>query len=337
MSGPSWTVRDIGDGMGAFRDFLEHELIPRFPSRWMRQRSDAAVLEIGTQRWALTCDGFLVDPPFFPGGDIGSMAVCGTANDLLTAGARPQFLLMSLVVSQHASQAMLVDVLDSIRVRADACGAVLIGGDTKTISQPDPVLMISMTGLGAVQRVGPDLGFEQVGGGDRILVTGPVGAHSVAVLSVREGLGFEQQVSSDCADVGALIWDVVRTHPGVRALRDLTRGGLTGVLEELAHFTRRDVLVEAAAVPVQQDVAMCCEMLGISPLGLTNEGCMAMVVQASDADDVLAEVRRRGCPEASLVGRVGEPDDGGGRVLMDKGGRLSIVPEAPALGLPRLC
>jgi hydrogenase expression/formation protein HypE len=333
-----WTARSVGEGVGAFDQFFAEEVLARFPSAELARRSDAARLDFGSLVLAVTCDGFTVDPLFFPGGDIGKLAVCGTANDLLTEGARPEWLLMSLVLEEGVDPNVVRRVLDSIGDQASRSGATLVGGDTKTIKSPMPGLIVMITGLGRIARQGPALGFEAVRAGDELVVTGPVGAHSVAVLSAREGLGFEQVVSSDCRDVGLSIGSLVMSSPWIHALRDATRGGLLGVLHELASATGMAVEIDADAVPVAREVIMAAEMLGLDPLELTNEGCFVIAVEAGTARRLTAELRATyGFPEAAAIGEVRDRADPLAKVLLRRGGEVRVSVRPLSVGVPRLC
>jgi hydrogenase expression/formation protein HypE len=334
----SWTAGGVGEGVGAFDKFFAEEVLARFPSPELVRRSDAARLDLGSLMLAITCDGYTVDPLFFPGGDVGTLAVCGTANDLLTEGARPEWLLMCLVLGDGIDQDIVRRVLDSVQEQASRSGASLVGGDTKTIKSLGPGLIVTMTGLGRIRRQGPTLGFELVRAGDELVVTGPVGAHSVAVLSAREGLGFEQVVSSDCRDVGLSIGPLVMSSPAIRALRDATRGGLLGVLHELASSTGLAVELDADAVPVAREVAMAAEMLGLDPLELTNEGCFVIVVEAGTSRRLAGELRNAyGFHEAAVVGEIREPADPLARVMLRRGAETRVSVRTLSLGVPRLC
>jgi len=334
----SWTARGVGEGVGAFDRFFAKELLTRFPSPELGRRSDAARLDLGSVILAVTCDAFTVDPLFFPGGDIGTLAVCGTANDLLTEGARPEWLLMSLVLGEEIDPHVVGQVLDSVQEQAALSGAVLVGGDTKAMKGLRSELIVTMTGMGIVRREGPALGFETVRPGDELVVTGPVAAHSIAVLSAREGLGFEKVVSSDCRDVGLSIGSLVRGSPSIRALRDATRGGLLGVLHELASATAMAVELDVDAIPVAREVTMAAEMLGLDPLELTNEGCFVMVVEAGTAQRLAAEFRDvYGFADAAAVGGIREATSSLDRVRLRRDGEVRVSVRSAGLGVPRLC
>ncbi len=325
-------------GAGAFDRFFAEEILPRFASPQLSRRSDAARLEFGSLVLAVTCDAFTVDPLFFPGGDIGTLAVCGTANDLLTEGARPEWLLMSLVLDEDIDPQVVERVLDSMQAQASLSHARLIGGDTKAVKNPLSELIVTMTGLGVVQREGPALGFEMVKSGDELLVTGPIAAHSIAVISAREGLGFERVVSSDCQDVGLSIGSLVTTSSSIRALRDATRGGLIGVIHELANATGMAVELDVDAVPVAREVTMAAEMLGVDPLELTNEGCFLIVAEGGTAQRLAADLRETcGLDHATVVGEVLGAAGPLDRVRLRRDGEIRISVRSLSLGVPRLC
>jgi hydrogenase expression/formation protein HypE len=335
----SWSPRDIGDGAGAFDQFFAQELLSRFPSPELGRRSDASRLSLGPVELAVTCDAFTVDPLFFPGGDIGKLAVCGTANDLLTEGARPDWLMMSVVMDEQVGRRAVTRVLDSLAEQAALSGSTLIGGDTKSVKSAESGLVITMTGLGVVRRVGPPLGFEHARPGDELVVTGPVASHSIAVLSAREGLGFERVVSSDCRDVGLDIAPLVTTDPAVRGLRDATRGGMVGVLHEIVNATGMVAELEVEAVPVATEVKMAAEMLGLDPLELTNEGCFVIVAEEGTAQDLVAQLKGSyGLADAAVVGKLAEGKASfSKKVLLRRGNDVRVAVRSLGAGIPRLC
>ena len=334
-----WQVADLGDAVGAFDDFFTAELLPRFPGAQLRRRSDAARLDASGVPLAATCDAFTVEPLVFPGGDIGKLAICGTANDLLSEAARPQWLLLSVVASAGLDRAVLRKVLDSVERQARESGAEVVGGDLKTLPGPAPQLVLTVTGLGQPRRTGAPLDLASARPGDELVVTGDVGRHVIAVISAREGLGFERVVTSDCADLGLSLLPLVAESAEVRGLRDATRGGLAGVLHELTAACGLDVQIQLDAVPVERPVAMACELLGMDPLDLANEGCAVLLARAG-AGEALARTLRAECGfgAAAVFGVVQERADAREpRVLVADGESVRVQQRRSALGLPRLC
>lgn len=341
MGDRQWDPRHrfLGDGMAGFTTFFRSQLLPRFDNEQLARQADAALLGTGPERSAMTCDSFIVDPPVFPGGDIGKLAFCGVANDLLTECARPQAMMMSLLVAEDVDPDLLATVLDSLGALCEATGAAVVGGDTKTLPAGGLQLIISMSAVGQVGRLGPPLGFEHVRPGDAIVLTGPVGAHSIAVLSSREGLGFESVVRSDCRDLGATMWPLVTASADLHALRDATRGGVLAVLHELTANHSLDVRVDVAEIPVDTEVTMACELLGLDPLELANEGCMVLFVAQAGAAAVVEALRSEyGFPRACVIGGVAASAHGDhGLVLLVREGETRVASQSFGTGIPRLC
>ena len=329
----------LGDGGAAMARFLRGEILTRFRNASLLELEDASHVQLDGGCVVVTTDSYVVDPPLFPGGDIGRLAVSGTVNDLLAAGAVPRFLTLGLVVVEGFPSVQLGRFLDSIQVTAENAGVEVIAGDTKVIGRSAGFgICINTTGLGTPVRPGRRYRLADACGGDRILVTGTVGEHALAILSVREGLGFEQRLQSDCAPLHDLILPLLRQSDAVHSLRDPTRSGLAGVLHDLAEATRAEVRLEAARIPVRSEVRFGCEMLGLDPLRLANEGKMVLVVAPDQVDSVLAILR--GHPlgrEATEIGEISPTQITTGQVLLVEDGGLRILDRTEGQPLPRLC
>jgi len=262
-----------------------------------------------------TTDAFVVDPLFFPGGDIGRLAVCGTVNDLAAAGARPVALSASFILEEGLLIRDLERVVDSMARAAKEAGVKVICGDTKVVprGRADRIY-ITTSGVGEVpQGVSISGGNAQVG--DMVLVSGPLGDHGLAVLSRREGLEFGCEMVSDCAPLAGMVQDALAAAPGIRAMRDPTRGGLATALNEIARQSQVEIEVEETAVPVRPAVATACELLGLDPLYAANEGKMVVIVAPEQAEAALSALRSHPLgQEAVRIGQVqaGRP----GRVLL---------------------
>jgi hydrogenase expression/formation protein HypE len=229
-------------------------------------------------------------------------------------------------------------VLDSLAAVADAAEAEVIGGDTKTIPTREPRMIVTITGIGLIRRDGPALGFASVRPGDEIVVTGAVGAHAIAVLSAREGLGFDQVVTSDVQDVGRVLGAFVAADPRLRALRDASRGGVLGVLHEIVAATGLDLEVDVAAITVQREVAMAAEMLGLDPLELANEGCFVLLIEQGQAAQVVSQLREEyGMSDAVHAGTVRAPTEPPGRLVLQTDGGRKLSLRSRRVGVPRLC
>ncbi len=300
---------------------------------------DSAIVPCATGRLAMTTDSFVVDPILFGNGDIGKIAVCGTVNDIAVSGATPKYLSLALILEAGLSMATLRRVLESVRATALEAGVTIVCGDTKVVRSGEADgIYVNTTGIGEFHR--EPLRMADVRAGDRVVLSGPIGNHTVHLLSIREGLGFEQRVGSDCAPLNGMIADLLREFPdGVRSIRDVTRGGLNAVLNEYADTLSMDVDVEAAAIPLQAETLMATDMLGIDPLNCANEGCVALFVAPEVADAVVEFLRSHTYgSEAAVVGSVEacESDDPGFYLTGDDGVRRRRAPLRGA-ELPRLC
>lgn len=241
---------------------------------YIGEMEDSATLTVDSGRIAMTTDSFVVDPPFFGNGDIGKIAVCGTVNDLAVSGATPRYLTLGLILETGLPIRDLVRALTSIRETAREAGVLIVGGDTKVVREGEADgLYLNTAGVGVYHR--DPLRMDAVKPGDKIILSGCIGNHTVHLLSIREGLGFEERVLSDCAPLSGLVDGLLaKAGEGVRSMRDVTRGGLSAVLHEYAAKLGRVVAVDTPALPIQLETAMAADMLGINPLHSANEGCL---------------------------------------------------------------
>jgi hydrogenase expression/formation protein HypE len=325
-----------GDGAGATQQFIRDFVLSRFGNPVLNPLDDAASVPWTAGAVTVSTDSFVVDPLLFPGGDIGGLAVSGTINDLTASGARTCYLTLSLVMAEGLSFETLATILDSAAAAARAAGALVVAGDTKVVPRGSVELVINTTALGIQVAASARRGPAFVSPGDAVMVTGTVGDHAIAVLSAREGLGFEQRVSSDCAALDDLILPLLADGLPIRCLRDPTRGGLLGAVIDIAEASGCEIRLDTARVPVDRHVAMACEMLGLDPLQLVNEGKMVLVVDPSSADLVLARLRAHPRGQRSeVVGAVHAARSA--QVVLDEptGARIAVRPWAA--GVPRLC
>jgi hydrogenase expression/formation protein HypE len=325
-----------GAGSGATARLFEELLFPRLANEWLAPRHDGAVLDAGGARLAFTTDSFVVSPLEFPGGNIGSLAVHGTLNDLAMCGARPLALSCALVLEEGLPLATLARIVDALGAAARAADVPIVTGDTKVVERgKGDGLFVNTAGVGLVPP-GRVLRPDQVSAGDAILVSGPVGAHGAAVLSVREGLEFESEIRSDSAWLGPLAEAVLEAAPQLRCLRDPTRGGLGAVLHEIARGSSCEIEIEEASVPVEEPVRAACELLGLDPLFLASEGrCVAFAAEA-EAERVLSAMRAH--PLGRDAARVGRVRAGPARVVVATrlgARRLLVLPAGDPL--PRIC
>ena len=273
---------------------LMHELIrdlfrARLRNPLLEQGDDSAVMKLGGARVAFTTDSFVVDPLFFPGGDIGRLAVCGTINDLAAMGAEPVAISASFIIEEGLPRATLERVVDSMQATAQEAGVQVVTGDTKVVTRgAADQLFITTSGLGLVPA-GIEISGSGARPGDVVLISGPVGDHGIAVMSTRQGLALETEVVSDCAPLHGLVAAILASVPAaVHAMRDPTRGGLAASLNEIAEQSQVCIEIEEQAVPVRLGVRTACELLGLDPLYSANEGKM-LVIAAPDHVPVVLE------------------------------------------------
>lgn len=323
---------------------LSHELIRDlfvryFDNPTLAAMSDAAVLaDLPPGRVALTTDSYVVQPLFFPGGDIGELAVCGTVNDLAVVGARPRYLTAGFILEEGLPLATLERVVASMAATAQAAGVEIVTGDTKVVGRgAADGLFINTAGVGVIPE-GLDLGVHRLAPGDAVLVNGTIGDHGMAVMMQREGLAFGSALESDTAPLNGLIDALLASVPGqVHAMRDATRGGLATVLNEWAEAAGAGIALEEAAIPVREEVRAACEFLGLSELYAANEG---KVVAAVDGAAALAALDAlRGHPlgrNAAIIGTITEAN--AGRVVLETPyGAHRIVQMLTGAQLPRIC
>lgn len=330
-------VLDHGTGARLSRELVEFS-VDLLGDVYVGEMEDSAIVQPVGGPLAVTTDSFVVDPPFFGNGDIGKVAVCGTVNDLAVLGAEPRYLTLGLILETGLPVAKLATALRSAADAAREAGVVIVAGDTKVVRPGEAdQLYLNTTGIGVFQR--PALRMAHVASGDSILLTGAIGNHTVHLLSVREGLGFERDVLSDCAPLNGLIDAVLRSPFGhaVHSVRDVTRGGLTAVLHEYARATGLTPQLVEEALPIERPVRMACDMLGINPLNAANEGCLCLFVEQSAADGVLEILQgHRYGRGAAIVGTVVEGDGREVRITrLD--GSVDSIDELRGAALPRLC
>ena len=308
-----------------------------FGNAHLARLEDSAVVEVGGKRLCFTTDSYVVSPIFFPGGDIGSLAVNGTVNDLAMGGGTPLFLSTGFILEEGFPTADLVRIAGSIASAADAAAVEVVAGDTKVVPRgaADGVF-INTSGIGVVEY-GAVISPESVAPGDAVLVNGTVGDHGTAILCVREGLGLESTIVSDSAPLNHLVREILETSPAIHCMRDATRGGLGTILAEIAERSGKIISIEESALPVREEVRGACEILGLDPLFLANEGKMVVFCPAREARKVLDVMR--GHPagrDAALIGHVEET--GQGRLLMNTviGGTREIDMPSGEL-VPRIC
>jgi len=326
-----------GSGGTMMRELIEDVFVTRFNDEALLRMDDAASLDLPGGRIALTTDTYVVTPLFFPGGDIGRLAVAGTVNDVATAGARPLFLTVGFVLEEGLPVEELERILDSMVAVAAEAGVRIVTGDTKVVERGHgDGVYINTAGVGVV-RDGLDLSSSHCRPGDVVLLSGTLGDHGIAVMSTREGLQFGTDIESDAAPLNHLVAATLVAAPDARCFRDPTRGGLASCLNELASASGVSITVTEDDVPVREQVRGACEMLGYDVYQVANEGKMVAVVPPEQAEAALAAMRAsRYGEEAAIIGQVaGGP---AGRVYVQTTfGARRIMDMLVGEQLPRIC
>jgi len=326
-----------GGGGRAMRRLIDELFATAFDNQWLAAGNDAAAFDAPAGRMVMATDSHVVTPLFFPGGDIGALAVHGTVNDVAMGGGRPLYLSAGFVLEEGFPLADLKRIVDSMAEASREAGVPIVTGDTKVVeSGKADGVFINTTGVGVVPD-GVAVGGDRARPGDRILVSGTLGDHGVAILSVREDLGFGTDLQSDSAALHGLVADMLAAAPGIRCLRDPTRGGLAATLNELAQQSGTGMRIREADLPVREEVKAACEFLGLDPLNAANEGKLVAVCPPEDVDALLETMRAH--PKGRDAADIGAvTDDERGFVEMETAfGGTRLVDWLHGEQLPRIC
>ncbi len=331
-------VMGHGGGGKLGNELVEHLFLPAFRNPALENLGDAAVLDVGGGLIAISTDSFVVQPLFFPGGSIGELAVNGTVNDLAVSGAIPKFLTAGFILEEGFPLAQLAAIVDAMAKAAAIAGVKIVTGDTKVVERGHgDGVYINTAGIGLMRErinVGPHCAQP----GDVVLVSGTIGDHGMAIMSVREGLEFESQIRSDCAALNGLIGDVLdAAGASVHAMRDPTRGGLASTLNEIAGSSNVGIEIDEASVPVRTEVQSACELLGLDPVYVANEGKVVFFVSPDAADRVLEVLRAH--PLGRDAARIGRVTAEHKRMLVARTamGANRVIPTQIGEQLPRIC
>ncbi|MCF6217649.1 MAG: hydrogenase expression/formation protein HypE [Gammaproteobacteria bacterium] len=332
-------VVDMAHGSGgrAMAQLIEQLFIKHLDNALLRQGNDQACFNVPAGRMVMSTDGHVISPLFFPGGDIGSLAVHGTVNDVAMSGAKPLYLAAGFILEEGFPLADLERVVISMAAAAKAAGVAVVTGDTKVVERgKGDGIFITTTGVGMVPD-GVNISGDCAQPGDAVLVSGTLGDHGVAVMSSRENLEFDTQIESDSAALHTLVADMVKAVPTIHCLRDPTRGGLATTLNELATQSQVGIRLEERAIPIQPAVSAACELLGLDPLYIANEGKLIAICPAKEAAQLLAVMRAHPLgQQAAIIGNVVE--DPHSFVQMETAfGGSRIVDWLASEQLPRIC
>jgi hydrogenase expression/formation protein HypE len=330
----------LGHGGGGLltEDLVEHLFVPAFENPALQAMGDSTVVPFDGARLVLSTDGFVVRPLLFPGGSIGELAVNGTVNDLAMSGALPLYLTAGFVLEEGLEMATLGLIVERMAAAARRAGVTIVAGDTKVVERGRADGMyITTAGVGALASGPPPIGPDRAMPGDAVLLSGTIGDHGIAVMSVRESLAFETTIESDCAAIHGLVQSIVDDGGAVHVLRDPTRGGLAATLNEIARRSRVSIVIEDRRVPIKPQVQAACDLLGLDPWHVANEGKLVAVVAAQAADDVLARMQAHPLGrDAAVIGEVqaGRPGMVATRTAL---GATRVVPMPLGELLPRIC
>jgi len=330
-------------GGGKFtHQLIEKMFAPTFANDLLAALHDGAVIGHNTGKLAFSTDSYVIKPLFFPGGDIGSLAVNGTVNDLAMCGARPAFLSAGFIIEEGLAMETLWQVVQSMKKAADAAGVQIVTGDTKVVDKgKGDGLFINTAGIGFIEHE-QNIDPRNVCEGDVIIINGDIGRHGMAIMAQREGLAFESTIVSDCAPLAGLVQDLLNNSIEMHCLRDLTRGGLTSALVEIAESADVHINIEEDAVPVQEEVQGGCEILGLDPMYVANEGRFIAFVPQAEADKTLAVMRAhpqgRDARRIGVVEKTVASDKLRGMVtLKSRIGARRILDMLSGEQLPRIC
>jgi hydrogenase expression/formation protein HypE len=326
-----------GGGGRLMHQLLDKLFGPAFANPLLDSRHDSAQFEVPPGRLAVTTDSYVVRPLFFPGGDIGSMAVYGTVNDLAMSGARPLYLSVAFIIEEGLPMETLWRVVCSMRDAAKRCAVQIITGDTKVVDKgKGDGLFVNTSGIGIIGHA-LDITSKNVQPGDAVLVSGDLGRHGMAIMAVREGLQFESTIESDSAPVHQSVLALVEAGVEIHCLRDLTRGGLGSALNEIAEVAQVKIAVEEKLIPVSEDVHAACEILGLDALHVANEGRFVAFIPAKDSERALQIMRAHDVSAGSaLIGTV-EKKSEPMVVLKSRIGANRILDMPSGEQLPRIC
>jgi len=326
-----------GGGGKLMHQLIGKMILPAFQNPLLEAQHDASVFTLGDQKLAFTTDSYVVKPMFFPGGDVGSLAVHGTINDLAMAGARPLYLSAGLIIEEGLPMESLWRILTSMQQAAQKSRVQVITGDTKVVDKgKGDGLFINTAGIGVVEHT-LAIGPRSVRPGDAVLVNGDLGRHGMAIMSAREGLEFESDIESDSASLAEPVLAVIQAGVAVHCLRDCTRGGLTAVLNEIAESSGLTIHVDEKLIPVREDVRAACEILGLDPFQVACEGRFAAFVPADQASTALNILNAAGTAGGACQIGIVTAEQQPKVILKSRIGAQRILDMASGEQLPRIC
>jgi hydrogenase expression/formation protein HypE len=331
----------LGHGSGGklSHDLISELFVKHFNNAYLDKQTDASILELPDKQVSFTTDSFVVDPIFFPGGDIGKLAVCGTVNDLAVSGATPLYLSAGFIIEEGFPFQDLETIVRSMAAEAKKAGVVIVTGDTKVVNRGKcDKIFINTAGIGKIAKQHLHIGEgSRIKAGDKIIINGSVGDHGMAVLSARKELNIQSDIQSDCASLNGLIHEILTVSDGIKFMRDATRGGLATVLAELAEKKNFGITLEESQLLVSQKVKAFCELLGFDPLYVANEGKVVIIVDPDAAEKVIrVMVDHEFGKDARIIGEI--TGSYAGKAFINTGiGGKRILDMLAGEQLPRIC
>ncbi len=335
---PKQIVMAHGGGGRMMQQLIDHIIQPIFNNDILNQKHDSAILHIESAKLALTTDSYVINPLFFSGGNIGKLAMCGTLNDLAMSGAKPLYITCSLIIEEGFSIPDLQRILESMQKIAQQAGVKIVTGDTKVVEKgKGDGLYINTAGVGIIaDNINVNPNNIQVG--DHIIINSDIARHGMAIMLEREGIEFENDLKSDCADLSGLVQILINQGIELHCLRDLTRGGLASGLIELATQSQRQFEINETSLPIQESVKSACEILGFDPLYIANEGCFVLFVAASASKNTLSCLHQHSLgQQARVIGKVTAVNGKGIVSLKTTLGTQSVLDLLSGEQLPRIC
>jgi hydrogenase expression/formation protein HypE len=327
-----------GGGGKVMNSLIEKMFMHYFKNDMLIQQHDGAIFNFNEYKFAFTTDSYVVNPIFFPGGNIGELAVYGTVNDLSMCGAKPMYLSLGLIIEEGFAIKDLEKIIYSIKKACDLCDVKIITGDTKVVEKnKGDGIFINTAGIGIVKK-DINISPSSVETGDKVLLSGDIGRHGIAIMASRENLEFETTIKSDCAPLNKIIQKLIDENIEIHCLRDLTRGGLGSVLNEIASQAGVEIEIEDKSINVLEEVKGVCEILGFDPLYVANEGRFAAFIKTQDAEKCLSILKTfNDCSNAMVIGEVKEKNPNGLVTLRSIIGATRILDMLSGEQLPRIC
>lgn len=332
------TIRLAHGGGGSLTGQLIHELFLRyFDNEHLKKLNDSAILKSSFSQFAFTTDSFVVSPLFFPGGDIGKLSVCGTVNDLCVSGAKPLYLSVGCIIEEGFSIKELEKIVKSMKKTAQEAGVLVVTGDTKVVEhgKADGVF-INTTGIGGIEKTLPVV-EARAKPGDKVIISGPIGSHGMAVITSRENFGFNTRIKSDVAPLQGLVEAMLAVTDDIHVMRDATRGGVATVFNEIAEQSGVSIVLEEEKIPINEDVRGACEILGFDPLYTANEGVLVACVEAEYAEQVVSAMKKQRYGKKSIVAGTVTQEEPGRVSLKTNIGSHRVLDMQTGEQLPRIC